>query len=611
MVQDDSQTVRWRWGALAALAIAIIGLYPQINLWVTRGSQWHGSYALTQGDEVAYSSYVNALIDGRPRRNDPFSGQDTQLGQQGYETLHSIQFIPAYVIALPARALGLSASTAFIVLLIVGALASSLAIFWLFATLTVDSKLAAVGTLFTLSLGALAGSDCCWRANAFTEMVPFLRRYPPAAIFPLFFVFCVLVWRALVRQSSRAQIIYSLAAGVLLAVMVFSYFYIWTAAVAWFACVSVLWIVFRRDEFKRIVSTTFVVGTITTGAVAAFLTMLHHRNPLLDQGQLLVSTRALDLFNQPDVIAFIALAFLGHAAWQKQVDVRSPVVLFAFSFTLLPFAVFNQQILTGISLQPLHYKVFIANYAALISVVLVLSILWRARNPQRPVAASVLIAVAVVTFGWGMYEVATATGRRAQNAKVRDEFHAVTKRIAALANEDGSAQAALAGKAPFPTVFTLTVDETLEVSMSIPTDGPLAVLWSLHTDAFIGPAESKERFYRHLYYSGLTPKMVGSRMRENEFWINVPLFGSERMVPGLVPELNRVTIPEIEEERRRYAEFYNNFTRQQAVEPLLNFVIIPDGPGLPNLENLDRWYERDAGEKVGAFTTYRVKLRPQ
>ena len=110
-----------------------------------------------------------------------------------------------------------------------------------------------------------------------------------------------------------------------------------------------------------------------------------------------------------------------------------------------------------------------------------------------------------------------------------------------MANEDGSAQAAFAGKASFPTVFTLTVDETLEISKSIPTDGPLAVLWSLHSDAFIGAAESKERFYRHLYYSGLTPKMVEARMRENEFWVNVPLFGSERVVPGLVPEFKPVT----------------------------------------------------------------------
>ena len=215
------QRIEWKWGVLAALAMTIIGLYPQINLWIVRGSEWQGSYALTQGDEVMYSAYVNALIDGRPRRNDPFNGRDVLPGQPAYESLNSIQFVPPYVVALPARALGLSASTAFIFLLVAAAVGSSLAIFWLLAALTGDSKWAAAGALLTLCFGAFVGSECCWRANAFTEMVPFLRRYPSAVTVPLFFVFCVLVWRALTRESSRARLIYSLAAGILLVVMVF------------------------------------------------------------------------------------------------------------------------------------------------------------------------------------------------------------------------------------------------------------------------------------------------------------------------------------------------------------------------------------------------------
>ena len=256
------QRVEWKWGVLAALAMTIIGLYPQVNLWMVRGSEWQGSYALTQGDEVMYSAYVSALIDGRPRRNDPFNGRDAVPGQPQYESLNSIQFVPAYVVALPARLFGLSASTAFIFLLGVTAASSALAIFWLIATLTGDSKSAAAGALLTLCFGAFVGSECCWRANAFTEMVPFLRRYPPAAIFPLFFVFCVFVWRAFTRESSKARLIYSIAAGTLLAVMVFSYFYIWTAALAWFACLTLLWTVFRCDEFRRIAVASFAVGAI-------------------------------------------------------------------------------------------------------------------------------------------------------------------------------------------------------------------------------------------------------------------------------------------------------------------------------------------------------------
>ena len=368
------QRVEWKWGALAALAMTVIALYPQIDLWMERGSGWHGSYVLTQGDEVTYSAYVNALIDGRPRKNDPFNGRDGP-----YESLHSIQFIPAYLVALPAKALGLTTSTAFIWLLVIAAIAATLAIFWMLATMTGDSKLAAAGALVTLCFGALVGSNCCWNANAFTEMVPFLRRYHPAASFPLFFVFCVFVWRAVTRESSRARLIYSLAAGAVLSVMVFSYFYIWTAAAAWFACLVLLWGLFRRDQFRRIALTIVIVAAFALASVAAFLMMFRNRNPIIDQGQLLVSTHAPDLFNQPEIVAFVALGTLAYAAWRKRIDIRSPLVLFAFSFTLVPFVVFNQQVLTGMSLQPIHYKVFIANYVALISVVLVSLILWRAQ----------------------------------------------------------------------------------------------------------------------------------------------------------------------------------------------------------------------------------------
>jgi hypothetical protein len=602
--------VEWKWGALAALAMSLIALYPQISLWIARGDQWQGSYSMTQGDEVMYSAYVNALIDERPRKNDPFNGRDFVPGQAPYETLNSIQFVPAYLVALPARAFGLNASTAFIWLLVISAIISTLAIFWLIATLTGDSKSAAVGALLTLCFGALVGSDCCWRANAFSEMVPFLRRYQPAATFPLFFVFCVFVWLAVTRANSRARSIYSLAAGTTLSVMVFSYFYIWTAAAAWFACVALLWVAFRRVELRRIAFTISIVGALAAAATAAFLMMFLNRNPTIDQGQLLVSTHAPDLFNQPEILGFIVMGALAQAAWRKQVDIRSPTVLFALSFTLTPFVVFNQQILTGMSLQPIHYKVFIANYVALISVVLAFLILWRARYAERQINSLMLVVAAVVALGWGAVEVFRATERWAQKEILRDNLFAVAKQLTSIANEDGSLKPALAGKAAFPTVFTFAVDETLEVSMSIPTYSPMAVLYSLHSDAFISPAESKARYYRHLYYSGLTPEMVEARMIENAFWVVVPLFGSERVVPGLVHDFKPITLDDIQEERRRYAEFYDNFTIEQAADPRLNFVVVPDGSSVPNFDNLDTWYERHIGQKVGAFTIYRIRLRP-
>src|SRR5215510_12403479 len=125
--------IRIRWGIVAALAMMLLSLYPQIHFWVVRGAAWNGSYAAMEGvgDEIAYSAYVNALISGRPRRNDPYTGRDLNNSPDQRDSLFSIQFVPAYLIALPSRALGISASTAFILLSPTAAAASALALFWL------------------------------------------------------------------------------------------------------------------------------------------------------------------------------------------------------------------------------------------------------------------------------------------------------------------------------------------------------------------------------------------------------------------------------------------------------------------------------------------------
>ena len=108
-MENRQRALPWRWGILAATAVALIALYPQLRLQLERGKDWNGSYAFLSQDEIAYSAYVNALMTGRPRRNDPYTGRDDAPGAPQPESLFSIQFVPAYAIALPARALGASA----------------------------------------------------------------------------------------------------------------------------------------------------------------------------------------------------------------------------------------------------------------------------------------------------------------------------------------------------------------------------------------------------------------------------------------------------------------------------------------------------------------------
>src|SRR6185436_11406858 len=112
-----------------------LSLAPQFHLWVTRGSQWNGAYAGIQGDEFLYSGYINALLHGRPRRNDPFAGRDSTPASPLPESTFSIQFIPSYVIASIGRVFGTSSATIFIALAIGGVLAG-LAVMFLLNTIT-------------------------------------------------------------------------------------------------------------------------------------------------------------------------------------------------------------------------------------------------------------------------------------------------------------------------------------------------------------------------------------------------------------------------------------------------------------------------------------------
>lgn len=55
---------------------------------------------------MAYASYLKALIDGRPRKNDPYTGRDDSADHPQPESLFSIQFAGPYTIAILARISG-------------------------------------------------------------------------------------------------------------------------------------------------------------------------------------------------------------------------------------------------------------------------------------------------------------------------------------------------------------------------------------------------------------------------------------------------------------------------------------------------------------------------
>ena len=111
--------------------------------------------------------------------------------------------------------------------------------------------------------------------------------------------------------------------------------------------------------------------------------LLSQRSRSMDDVQLLVRTHAPDLTRFPELVSFAVLILLSIGAVTKRLQVRSVSFLFVLSLALTVFAVFNQQVITGQSLQPIHYQVFIGNYVAGLALVSAIGLFLRQRESSQ------------------------------------------------------------------------------------------------------------------------------------------------------------------------------------------------------------------------------------
>jgi hypothetical protein len=611
-LHETERTLRWRLGIFAAIALTLLALYPQVALVIKRGSDWNGFYAYFSQDEIAYSAYVNALIKGRPRRNDPYTGRDDAPGARQPESLFSIQFVPAYMTALPARVFGLGAPTMFILLTGIVAFASTLGLFWLIGLVTGDDKLAATGALVVLCLGTYAllyapvrmlfGLDTTYTLEYF----PFLRRYVPGVPFPFFFIFCALVWRALDLENERAFWRSALMAGAVFALLVFSYFYLWTAAAAWLACLALLYLIARPNDYRKALHVFGMIALPAIAALVPYFILLSNRAPTMDTVQLLALSHAPDFSRSSIKLGLIVCVVLAFAAWRGQLQWRKREVLFTASFTLTPLLVFNQQVITGRSLQPLHYELYIAKYMSLVAVVLAVALIRRGRaSAGARIPGRALACAAFVALGWGIIETAVETKRHLWASLDRDEAQLVVKRLSRFPHSESRTL----------DTQSIVLYANLDHADVSPVTAPQPVLWSPHVPAFSGVTleENRERIYQYLYYTGEDFGEIDAEAFEalpyRKKYLIHSLIEWGHNDPAWTVNWKQISAADVREALRGYAEYASSFSRAQASTPTLSFfVATTDAP--PDFKNLDRWYERDAGERVGLFTIYRVRLRP-
>lgn len=579
----------------------LVALVPHLYFFYERGREWNGTFPLTHDDEITYAAHLSALIDGRSRHADPYTGRDDATGQAAGETYLSLQFIPPLVLNETARLVHLESLELFFGLTIVSAAAAFVCLYWFFGSLFDDPKTSAGAALAVLCLGtAHVWLGYLVFGSATSNYLGFLRRYVPAVPIPFLFLFFGAVWRMLVRPRTRDNSAWAIVAAFCFAVLVYSYFYLWTAAAAWLFILVVICLTTgggRRGEFiRRFFPLIFIAGL----TLIPFFILLTKRIGSTDEAMMIVRTHKPDLFRAQELIGLLTILLIGYAKRQKLADWSNPYVQLSLAFAITPVLVFNQQIITGRSLQSFHYSVFSVNYMVLIGLSLTGALFLKGVTRQL-VKSVVLSLLVVASLSLGAFE-GLLSGRKYLAGNVlRDEARPVMLEFAKSEFAVRSNQS------------VLCTDPT--VADAFPTLSRAPVLWARHMfNHGITLGEDKERLSLYLYLSGanfenVVPANFDSLDNTRKYFIS-SLIGRARNIPYLRSDWSPISRAEIEGALAEYAVFVATMNRARVGKFELSSVVTRNDEAI-DFGNLDRWYERSTVKSVGDFTIYRVKLRAQ
>ena len=134
------------------------------------------------------------------------------------------------------------------------------------------------------------------------------------------------------------------------------------------------------------------------------------------------------------------------------------------------------------------------------------------------------------------------------------------------------------------------------------------LLWSPYTYTYgsLTPQEDNERLYQYFYYLGVSEKKLETLLEGRLY--RAALFGLHRVNKTLTQKFMPVTQAEILAQINQYSHYKQTFSQTQAeLWPLSHVVVAADAHY--DFTNLDRWYDRDGGERIGQAIIYRVRLR--
>lgn len=589
--------MRWSVPIVIASILVLLSLYPQLQMIYTRGPVYHGAAFVNDNDESVYIAYLQALIDGRPRTNNLYSGGEVR----SEETFLSIQAFPAYTVALPARLLGVDANTIFPFLSILFSAASALSLYWLLFKITEDRAFSAIAAFAVLILGASAAGYGAVKyfssLGASSAALPFLRRYTPGLAFPFLFLFAGSVFIASKEENGSNMRNCLLAAASFLALL-YSYFFLWTAALAW----ALLVFFFSLISFKTGYRTPWkfwfsVIGSFLVFGIPYFW-LLSQRVSSTDSSQLLESTRSIVLSRPPIWIGAAVIVVLLTLQLTGKVDFERRLAVMIASFAFAPFALFNQHVITGYSLQPFHYNLYAAPYFSLIAVAILAWVCFNRflANP-RPLVFAGMISLATV---WGVVETHLAMKYRFNANIVRDATIPVGRQLRELAGDDLRTASR-----------EVTFNSDLFQADHQPSISPQGVLWSEHLRwaAAISDLEARKRYFAHMYYMNRDEESLRESLQRCPFSFECRAIFGARVMPTLTIHPHFPNVSEIEPIITEFAEFVRSTDTAGPAEPLPSYAVIRGDVESFDFRNIDKWFERRLRESLGNYTIYELTPR--
>ena len=545
------------WALLVGIIVSAYSLAPQIQLWGIRGNAWNGVYAYHDQDEMQYAAYIQTLIDGKPRRNSPYTGREDGSENRLDESLFSIQFLAFYPIALPARILGASSSTAMIYFSAIIGFLSAFALFWLLYLLFDNPFLAFVGTVLVFSTGVLIAGQGSFVSRFSPDSIyypiafPFARRAVPSIGFPALFLFFAFVWKFLICDTPRAKYLSGICAVLSFTFLVFSYFYLWTVAAAWFFGLILLSVIFRgRDRRKTIIS-LLGLGVSLSLVLVPYFILLAHRGTVIDSVHLLAFTRRPDLWRIPEILSFAALGVFFAAKGLGWVDWREPKILFLMSFALVAPFVFNQQILSGRSLQPIHYQFYCVNYISAFALFALIGVLLNKKSSIRTSNVVLcLLGLAALYIGYsdGQFSVKKSRGENIW----RDELFPAAQKIKTLSQTSenyAEKRTSIVLSFDFYPYTLMNSIYSLNCGDDLPALSSQAVLWSPRQKVFsdLSPEESTERLFKFIYFQNFDEKWLENELKKGRTNLIEGFFGWDTKAAVLTEEAKPVTNEKIDE----------------------------------------------------------------